>query len=210
MKALFIATIGATVGLIAGCFLRSAPPVVAGQTTFKTYKAASELAPDTLPYKSAKLILSGTSLPVEMSRSQSNDTVTFSLTARKEVLEVERYQSDATGFRFSGLTDESFAPPIPIVRYPFVVGESWTWSGIAGLGSNGKQATAILNSNDETLNLAGGVHSCVLVVANVVVESPGGTKSKRILKFWIEPLKGIVKREFGFSSTREPRPAGSP
>ena len=211
MKAWVIASVGAIFGVLAGCLIK--PGLSNGQEVTpvtKTYQDRQSLKADELPYKSARLILAGTSLPVEMNRVQKGNDVSFRLVTRNEVLETERFQSDATGFRFAGLSDEHFVPPIPLVRYPFIVGESWQWSGVAGLGPNEKAATANLRSDSETINLAGGVHGCIVVVADLVVHTSTGTDSKRTLKFWIEPQKGLIKREFGFSSTREPRPAGSP
>lgn len=211
MRGLSIAAVGAIIGLLAGCLLKPGDQVVTEvPAVAKTFANAESLRPDVAPYTSARLLLAGTPLTVSMARSQKNDIVSFDLIARKEVLEVERYQLDENGFRFASLSDEKFVPPIPLVRYPFTVGESWHWSGTAGLGPNEKKATAELTSASETVNLAGGVHGCVVIVANLVVASPGGTDSKRTLRFWIEPKKGIIKREFGFSSTREPRPPGSP
>jgi len=208
----YFVVIGTVVGVLIGCYRPpvSKPLVQEKPKAAKVYATSDLIVPDGLPYSTARLILAGKSLPVEMSRVKKGDSVDFNLVCKKEVLEVEHFQSDDKSFRFAGLSDEAFVPPIPLVRYPFTVGETWDWAGTAGLGPNTKQATAGLLSSEETINLSGGVNECVLVTANLVVETPGGTNSKRTLKFWIQPMKGVVKREFGFSSTREPRPAGSP
>jgi len=210
VKTASIAFGSAVVGLLAGCFLNSSPASILSQEVSKSYTTASLLQPDVLPYTSARLVAFGTSVPVGMSRVQKLDKVSFNLNAGVETLEVERYENTPTEFRFAGLSDETFVPPIPIVRYPFTVGKAWSWAGTAGLGSNEKEATAELKSEVTTVKLAGEDHACILVQANIVVKTDGGTNNKRTLKFWIEPMKGIVKRELGFSTTREPGPVGSP
>ena len=141
-----------------------------------------------------------------MSRRQTGESVTFSLTAHAETLEEEMYESNATGFRFAGATGETFKPAIPLVSYPFEVGESWDWTGTASLGPNTKSASAKLVSASETLNLATGVAECVRVTASLTIDTGQGGVSKRELRFWFEPKKGMVRREFVMSSAREPRP----
>lgn len=208
MRAWTLAIIAAFAGALTGCLLKPTGAQQPLPQDGKSFAKADELGADQLPYEKARLILAGTPLNVTMSKRAKPDGVEFDIKAGEETLEVERYQLDDHGFRFSALSDETFVPPIPLARFPgFKTGETWDWSGQAGLGPNKKPATATLTSTWETVNLAGGVAECVVVSANLVVKSDG-TDSKRVLKFWIQPKKGIVKREFGYSSTREPRPAG--
>ncbi len=173
------------------------------------YKSPAELEPDALPYANANLILSGSSVPVTMSRTQKGDSVTFKLESKDEMLEEEFYQADDKSFRFIGITGETFDPAIPLIRYPFRVGESWDWTGYTALGLTRKKAKATLTSATDTLNLAAGVFPCILVTADLEADTGGGMIGKRSLKFWFEPKKGLVKRDLGSSTTREPRPKPS-
>lgn len=207
MRLLPLASIAALAGALTGCFLKQADQQQAGPPSGKTYAKIEDLGADKLPYTKAKLILAGTPLNVTMERVAKGEAIMFNLSAGEEVLETEHYTGDDHIFRFAGLSDETFTPAIPIARFPLTVGETWDWEGEASLGKNRKAAKASLATTSETVNLAGGVYECVVVTANLVVSSDG-TDSKRTLKFWIQPQKGIVKREFGFSSTREPRAAG--
>lgn len=196
-------------GVTAGCILankttQSAP--LKNEPSGSPAYSAAELSADKLPYKSARLILSGTEVPVTMNRKVSGKRVDFLLTARQELLEIESYESDDKGFRFAGLSGETFEPAIPIARFPFRVGEAWEWTGTAGLGPILKPATAKLSSSKDKLNLATGVAECILISADLDVKVSEKSQSKRILKFWIEPGIGVVKRDFAMSSTREPRP----
>jgi hypothetical protein len=170
----------------------------------KTFASQDSITPDALPYTNARLLLAGTEVKVTMTRRASPGQVIFDLSARDVVLESEKYLSDDKAFSFVGLSDETFQPAIPLVVYPFSIGDDWTWSGTANLGPNSKPAEAKLTCLPEKLNLPGGVYDCVLVTADVIVQASRGVPSKRTLKFWFQPKSGLVKREFGFSSTREP------
>lgn len=163
-----------------------------------------ELEPDQLPYRDARLILSGTELPVEMSKTREGDVVVFHLLAHGEELETERYESDSAGFRFVGGSGETFKPAIPLVRYPLRVGETWEWAGQTALGPTEKPAKATITTQSERLNLASGVHNAIRVGVALRIET-GRHEAKRDLTFWIAPKAGVVRREFGAGSAREPR-----
>ena len=211
MKSATLIVGSAVVGLVAGCYLNQAKTTsrAAKPELGKMFESEESLDPSALPYTQARIILAGTEVPAEMSREVKGADVYFKIVSKNAVLEEEHYENDKNGFRFASLTGETFNPPIPLIRYPFKVGESWEWTGTAGLGPNIKKATAVLKSAGDTLNLATGVYDCVRVTADLVVSTGGPGKSTRPLKFWFEPGKGIVKREFAYSSTREPRPKTS-
>lgn len=194
-------------GLVAGCLWvgKSSERHLNFDPKERTFINAQSISADKLPYTNARLILAGTEVPVTLKRIQSGSRVLFEIVAKSEVLEEEIYLSDDKAFRFASLTGETFEPAIPLIRYPMTVGESWDWSGSAGLGPTVKPATARITSSMEKLNLVTGVAECVRVTAELEVKTGQSGISKRPLKFWIEPGKGIVKREFAYSSTREPR-----
>ncbi|MBS1713161.1 MAG: hypothetical protein JST30_02365 [Armatimonadetes bacterium] len=208
MKLFPAVALAAAVVAMVGCLKGAAklPDEAGVQAKGPKYENAEALKPDVLPYEATRLLLGGTEVPVTMSRKQSGETVTFVLAAHSETLEEEHYEANATGFRFLGATGETFKPAIPLVSYPFQVGESWEWTGTASLGPNTKSASAKLVSSTETLNLATGVAECVKVNASLTIDTGQGGVSKRELKFWFEPKKGMVRREFVMSSAREPRP----
>lgn len=211
MKNYTLAIGSAITGLLAGCYLQQANSKAPESNHAEGRKFVDEksLDPSALPYTEARIIMGGLEVPAQMARVVEGKAVTFQISAKNVVLEEEHYENEPTGFRFASLTGESFSPPIPLIRYPLTVGEEWQWTGTAGLGPNLKQATATLTSSNDTLNLATGMADCVRISVDLVVATGGPGQSKRPLKFWFEPGKGIVKREFAYSSTREPRPKGS-
>lgn len=211
MKAPSIIACGSLIGVVAGCFLNSSSrPAPEPVQTEQAYATMDSMSPDALPYTTARLTLAGTPVSVQLERESKGEDVVFKLIAKKTLIEEEHYVVRTNSFLFAGLSDETFDPAIPVVRFPFRVGDTWDWEGKAALGTNRKDAKAVITSSPERINLSGGVYDCVVIVADLVVDAGDGAQSKRALKFWIQPKKGIVKREFFYSSTREPRPAGSP
>lgn len=208
LKSLIFGGSVAILGILAGCILKPPTPTQSDPVE-KTYNDAASLNPAGLPYSSGTLILAGTPVPIGLTRAEKDGTVTFDLTAKHVVLESEKYISDENKFQFVSLSEESFSPPISILRFPFTVGETWKWEGSANLGKNQKPATAELTSATETINLSAGVYKCIRVSVDLTVETSSGAKSKRMLKFWFQPKVGLIKREFGYSSTREPKNPGS-
>ncbi len=184
---------------------------VQGQAGAKVERIAdaAALGADKLPYTKARLILAGTEVPVEVQEVRSGESFVLRLVSHGEILEEERYESGPGGFRFLGGSGETFDPPIPLVRLPMTVGESWDWTGVAALGPTEKRATAKVTSGRERLNLASGVHDAIKVAVSLSVETSPQQTAKRELTFWIEPNRGVVRREFGAGSTREPRPRDS-
>ncbi|MBS1723265.1 MAG: hypothetical protein JSS66_09970 [Armatimonadetes bacterium] len=218
MRTTSVVLISGVVGVLAGCVTKGIQtrfdgredPPSKGDQAVAVYKTPSELAPDALPYSKVRINVAGTEVPAELKRKASGKEVVFEIVAKGETLEEEHYVSTPGVFSFVSLGgSESYDPPIPLVRYPFKVVDSWDWTGTASLGTLAKPATAKITAAPEVLNLATGVSDCVLVTASLVVETGGGGESKRNLKFWIEPKRGVVKRDFGSSTSREPRPLDS-
>jgi hypothetical protein len=69
-------------------------------------------------------------------------------------------------------------------------------------------ATSDITAKRETVNLAGGQFETILIDVKLSYTAGGTKPTQRALKFWFSPGKGLVKRELGMSSTREPLPAG--
>jgi hypothetical protein len=152
------------------------------------------------------LVLAGTEVPVTLEPKLEGESFELAIRARGSVIEVERYGLGDKTFTYRGGTGEEFVPPIPIVRYPMQVGETWTWAGVAGLGPVEKGASADIDTTLETVNLATGVSEAVLVTVNLTIQAQQGVPARRQLRFWIDPKEGLVKRDFAHSSVREPRP----
>jgi hypothetical protein len=171
---------------------------------------AASLGADRLPADTADLILTGTRIPVELKGRREGQSFVLEVLAHGEVVETETYVATDRQFGFASLSGESFEPPIPLVEYPFQVGDSRQWSGKAVLGPTGRPAKAAVTTSHEKLNLASGALSAIQVAVELEVVTGPKTTAGRRLTFWLVPQKGVVRREFGSSSLREPRDSEDP
>lgn len=203
MRPLPVIACAALAGVLVGCFWNQRPTVAA--PVQDTFTSAKQMGLDRLPGQEANLILAGTEVPVELREVKKEGQMVVVLEAHGQIIEEERYVSDGDGFRFAGLSGETFDPPITLARFPMEVGKEWEWAGDACLGPICKPATGKVTSTEETLNLPGGVYRTVRIEVELVVDTGGKEKAARTLRFWVAPEHGIVRREFGFGSTREPR-----
>lgn len=169
------------------------------------YSNAEALKPEATPYKLANLILGGTKIPVELKEELKDNKISWIWLTQNTEIEKEVYISTPQNFSLSAGPAESFNPAIPLLKFPFKVGDSYTYKGAQTYGKVKRDATAKITSTNDILNTEMGVFETVLVTIdlNVASGSPGGTNSS--FKFWFSPGKGIIKREFGFNSSRLPR-----
>lgn len=173
----------------------------------ETFNAFSDLKPDELPPKEANLILSGTKVEVELNPIVKDGAVILTWLAHGVEVEREKYAVSPQALSLVSGPAESYEPAVPLLMFPFKVGDSYSYKGSQTIGRVSRPATAKISTAEETLNLETGNFGTIRVTVNMHVETgtPGGTDSE--FKFWFKPGGGMVRREFGFSSTREPRKA---
>lgn len=171
------------------------------------YPNHEALGADKLERDEANLILAGTKIPVAIRQERDGDRYKILVRAFDQTLEEESYRISKDEFLFEHLSGERFEPPIPIVRFPLTVGDKWDWTGDAFLGPLSRPASATVSTANDKLNLASGNLETVRVVVDLTVKTGRGTMADRKLQFWIKPRAGVVRREFGSSSLREPRAA---
>ncbi len=186
------------------------PPDTSNTSISQEYPNNTSLNPELTPDKNANLILGGTKIPVELKETLADGKITWTWMTQGTEIEKEVYSTTPQKFALISGPAESFNPAIPLIKFPFKVGDSYSYKGSQTFGMVKREATAKITSSNDKLNLETGVYETVLVTIelNVASGTPGGTNST--FKFWFSPTKGMVKREFGFSSTRQPRKADSP
>lgn len=169
-----------------------------------TIATAVELLPDALYQPEATLNYGGTPVVVEMKREAAGQEVKFLLSAHGEVLETEVYRSSTSEFALVSI-DERFEPPLPLLMFPMTLGKAWEWAGELVAGGVRHQAKATISPSTEQLFLTktGGVDT-VKIDVDLKIDSRTSTPAKRHLTFWFARGKGIVKREIGTATSREP------
>lgn len=167
------------------------------------FSNAASLEPGALPYSKASLILAGTSYPVEVRRNVSGERITFDFLSHGEAVDRETYVLDTHAFQIVQGAGLTYEPAIPLVLFPMSVGDQWEWKGEVLDGSDRQAAKASMTSETESLNLESGFYDGFKVSVSLKLGSSEPPIEKR-MSFWFVPKQGIVKREFGTTSTRGP------
>lgn len=163
------------------------------------------LNPDKLPYKKGDLILGGVSSPINLEAKSEGDRIKFILKAHGEVAEEEVYRRSASEYALVDAAGTSFEPPIPLLKYPMNAGEKWQWKGQMIYPSIPRDSTASIETAEKVINLRAGQYSTIYVHVTLLVPSGGPEPAKRELEFWFDREgSGLIKRAFGYGSTREP------
>lgn len=167
-------------------------------------RTPDQLKPGSLPYTRGALVLAGTAVPVELAQTRSGNTLGLELRAHGKLVERERYIADGNGFRLQEASGETYDPPLPLLQFPMTVGQSWNWEGKVLSAGSSRPASATVVSSMEKLNAPGGPYDCVVVRVDLEIETGAGEPVKRALRLWFARGQGIVQREFGATSTRQP------
>ena len=187
--------------LLVGCHSDTGSSSAAGRRIDTTESIRPELA----PAPKALLRLAGVKVPVEVKYAVVKNQVNVQLFAHGEVFEKEGYITDPEAFRLQEAADGTYAPPLDLLRFPMHVGDKWSWSGRMVTGGISRPTKATVTTS--TGKVYAGALGMDAVQVNVDLEiyaDPGRSPSKRKLSFWFVPQKGLVRREFGTESIREP------
>ncbi len=205
--AIALTAVSLAVAVTAGCVLANKPNAGSkspepGETLSQS---ADALKPQAVPYTKANLIYQGSVVPVDVRADDDGKNLNIKLMVADETSATEKYAYDSSGFRFVGTDAETYDPPIPLVHYPLVADAPWHWAGTIRLGDQSYPAEADIKAKAEDLNITAGHFNTYLVEVELSFDGGAPEKSKRRLRFWFDPGKGVVKREFGLNSSREPR-----
>ena len=171
------------------------------------YAKASDLNLSQAPYDEANIILGGIVLAASLTARHGEGTVEFVLELKDDPEpDIEYYEYDDESFRFAGTRYETYEPAIPLARFPFTVGDAWSWKGKSIFAGKTRSATATVTTGTEKLNVAGGPYETIVITIELSTAVDSAERAVREMKFWIAPKIGIVRREFDFDSAREPRP----
>jgi len=186
-------------GVIAGITLfvmrPKAEPVKAGQTLER-----SEIAPDAAFSDQAELIFQDIPVPVAMKRSVKDDEVRFDFLSMEEILDSEKYVMDQSSFGLKEMNLESYSPPIPLLKFPLMVGNKWEWNGVQESGGRTHKSWATIST--EIVTLPEFALETVHVTVDLFIDSTVGRASERKIEFWFTKGRGIVKRTYGDSIAR--------
>lgn len=151
----------------------------------------------------AELVLSDNPIPVSVETEKTADTIAFRFQAYGVTLEEEAYRYGPTEFALVEAAKEQYEPPLPLLRFPMTIGDTWSWTGSMTMFAP-HPARAAVTTSRESLDEPGYTDEAIKVTVNLAIESGAETPAKRTLTFWFVPKKGLLKREFGKGLSRVP------
>ena len=165
---------------------------------------ASSISPTATIYPKAELKLADIEIPVEVSQKLNGKEMTVELLSYGQVFEKEIYRAEDDSFCLVDAAGEKYTEPLPLLKFPMNVGDGWRWTGTMTSGSEPHKASARVSTSTEQLLLPSGPAESVLVVVDLEIDGGSPTPATRKLRFWFAMGKGLVKRQFGIGSSREP------
>ena len=150
------------------------------------------------------MVMSGMMIPVDLQTKATNDDFAIDLWYKGTLFEEEQYKATADSFSLVNAAGETYSPPIPLVRLPMNVGDSWKWDGQMITGPVGRHATATVRTQDDKVQIGDTQSPALMVEVDLAMDSGGPQPAMRRLTFWFVKDRGLVKRQFGDSTSRLP------
>lgn len=169
-----------------------------------------ELGFEEFKEKEATLVLAGTPIPVETKFIKEGDIRRLLFIVHGQEVDEERYRVGVDGLAFMGTRAESFEPPIPLVSLPFAAPKSSEWKGKWKTGPTEVEGEAKIEATPERINTVGGQFDAARIEIKLTMKVDDQDRRERTLKFWLVRDHGIVRRELGADSAREPVAKKSP
>ncbi|MBI5708407.1 MAG: hypothetical protein HZC36_15600 [Armatimonadetes bacterium] len=171
------------------------------------FVSPKDLGVDTPPPSAALLQLAGGEpLEVTVRANRDGAKLQLELIAHREVIETETYSTTPTSFNLVEAAGETYEPILPLLKFPMNLGDQWSWTGQIVLSSASIPAEAVITAANAPLGLEGYPLEAVQVSVTLEIGDPRARAAKRTLNFWVAPGYGVLKREFGLSSSRSPAP----
>ena len=191
--------------LLSSC-VHPAKPFLAGPALH----APAYLSPDAAPGGEARLTMGAVTMPVKVVRKVTPDLIELRLLAHGEPIDLEGYRSLPTEFGVVYAEGERYEPPIPLLRFPMTVGDSWTWNGHMAATGTERPVSAEIVTSIGKVTMPDGPREAVRVDVRLKMPTWGDAPAgRRTLDFWFIKGLGVVRREFGSESIREPMSPGA-
>ena len=201
MRSTLLVAVALGVGF-AGCNPRKAGPGATGEQ----FNIIEDLNPAATIPATGKLSIGEVQIPVEVKQVLLGETLTYTIDAHGQTFETEVYEVKGDSFSLLDAAGEHYSPSLPLLKFPLTVGETWKWTGSMTAGEAPHKATATVSTTEESILLAPplGTTPSILVVVDLSIENGAQKPATRKLRFWFVKKKGLLKRQFGSASSREP------
>lgn len=166
-------------------------------------KSQQDIEPDASPGDKALLVYAGPKVPVTVVYSKSGSDEKIELKAEDLVVETEEYSSTKQVFALKSAAGESFDPPVPLMKFPFRLGDKYSWKGTLDF-SGKRDASGEITTSEGKVSEGDHDTPAVLCTAKIAIDGGGDKPAVRELKFWIVVHRGVLAREIGQGVRRQP------
>lgn len=163
------------------------------------------LKPDSDPPPHAQLMYGAPPLiPIDVKTERKGHDFTIDLFAHGELFDFEKYVSTMDYFAVAQAAGEEYVPPIKILEFPLNVGGTARfWEGTLSSELTPQPAHATIRAYSDKVAVGDVSVSTIRSDVEIVLGHDHRPATERRLSFWFEEGKGLIKRQFGTTSTRE-------
>jgi hypothetical protein len=127
-----------------------------------------------------------------------------SLQLHGEPYDEEVYKVSEGSFSLASGGGEAYEVPIPLLKFPMNVGETWEWQGKAIAADVTTPAKATVTSAEEQVFVCGVPVQAVRTEVKLSIKPRGSASIQRQMTFYFAQKRGLFKRAWGSTSIREP------
>lgn len=164
---------------------------------------AQEIGASLAPTGPAVLSLAGVPMSISIVGKKVGDDIIVEAHRHGSIVDREVYTVSDKSVSLKEAAGETYEPPIPLVKFPMSTGDGWDWSGSAAAGSETKEAVAEVTTESAKVAEKGGNVPAFKATVELDLTMKDGPVRRR-LAFWFVEGRGVLRREFGDESVREP------
>jgi hypothetical protein len=168
-------------------------------------RTREEIDPTFALDKHAKVTSAGLARPMDVDTDLDDNEYIVRLELHGEEYDEEVYKDLPGSFSLSQAAGEMYDLPIPLLKFPMQVGDTWNWEGAATAAGESSPATAVVKTDEEEIFVCGVAVQAVRTSVTIsIVPRPGAQPIDREMTFYFAPKRGLFKRSWGNTSIREP------
>jgi len=181
---------------------------VAGCTGSSTDFDKIERSQDFFPTKfemPVTLKLANVEIEAEAKMQTEGTTRTIMISKDGVPIEEEVYEVTTQQIAIKSMgTGETFEPPLPLIKFPMSVGDTFDWDGKIVFAGHELIGKAKIVTSRDTPDLATGPRETLKVSVELELSDGSPKPAKRRLDYWFAEGVGPVRRDYG-NQVRTPR-----
>ncbi len=194
--------------LAAGCHFGPISSSSSGNPAIVIIYQREDIDPGAKPSNYATLTQAGLDISTTVHYRVRGREIEIDLVHEDSIIERERYLDQPDRFALVQAAEETFEPPLDLLRFPFVPKHPWHWEGQMRSGTATLDASGSISADLRSTFIGDAQRDVIHVEVKLTMKSKSGTAlPERRMSFDFRPKAGLQAREFGEASTRVPRNA---